>query len=206
MAAPFQGFSQSLAGTVLQKQQPRLSSRASRGIQVQAATQTLRKAVKPEKLAGGTQKLGTVGSGKKVTTIEVFSKEKTFRNKQSGKPQPKILARVEQLRLLSKLEQSGLLSAIEKSGVTLTALEKSGALSLAENLGLISAAADPSTPGALYGLSTLLLAAGPALVYFTPDDSSALIALQAAGALLCAVGGSAAFGGAQLLSTLQKSN
>ena len=60
------------------------------------------------------------------------------------------------------------------------------------------------TPGALYGLATVLLAAGPALVYFVPDSDPALVALQVVGALVAVAGGSAAYGGATLLSTLQK--
>jgi hypothetical protein len=163
-----------------------------------AGTQTLR---------SGTQKLGTqrVGGTRKITTIEVFSKEKTFRNKvQNARPQPKLLTRVQELRLLSKLEQAGLLSLAERNGLTLSAIEKSGLLTTAENLGLISAAADRGTPQALYALATALLVAGPALVYFVPDSSVPLIAAQAVAALACVVGGSAAFGGASLLSTLQK--
>ena len=114
------------------------------------------------------------------------------------------MSRVQDLRLLSKLEQAGLLSLLEKNGLTLTVIEKSGLLSTAEKLGLISAAADRNTPSALYTLATALLVAGPALVYVTPDDSGALIALQAIGALTCILGGSAAFGGASLLSALQR--
>lgn len=175
------------------------TKRASRvgPIEAAAGTQTLRT---------GTQKIGsTVGGTKKITAIEVFSKEKTFRQKNfGGKPAPKLLARVQELRLLSKLEQAGLLSVMEKNGLTLSTIEKSGLLSTAESLGLISAAADRSTPGALYGLATALLVAGPALVYFVPDDSTALVVAQVLGALACVVGGSAAFGGASLLSTLQK--
>lgn len=162
-----------------------------------AATQSLR---------SGTQKIpARTGGTKKITTIEVFSKEKKFRAKNSvAKPQPKILSRVQELRLLSKLEEAGLLSLLEKNGVTLSAIEKSGALSLAENLGLISAAADRNTPSALFGLSTILLAAGPALVYAIPDDNAALVGIQVIAALACVAGGSAAYGGATLLSTLQK--
>jgi hypothetical protein len=37
-----------------------------------------------------------------------------------------------------------------------------------------------------------------------PDSSAALVAVQAVGALACVAGGSAAFGGASLLSSLQK--
>lgn len=174
----------------------------ARTVAMATGTQTLR-----PKTARGTQKIGgtTVGGTKKITSIEVFTKEKTFRTKQTlAKPSPKILSRVQDLRLLSKLEQAGLLSLLEKNGLTLSAIEKSGLLSTAEKLGLISAAADRNTPGALYTLATALLVAGPALVYVTPDDSGVLVALQAIGALACIVGGSAAFGGASLLSTLQK--
>lgn len=176
------------------------NSRASLKLSPVAATGT-------QTLRTGTQKIGTstVGGTKKITAIEVFSKEKAFRPKQTGsKPAPKILARVQELRLLSKLEQAGLLSLLEKNGLTLSAIEKSGLLSTAEKLGLISAAADRNTPGALYTLATALLAAGPALVYFVPDDNTALVVAQVLGALACVVGGSAAYGGATLLSALQK--
>ena len=120
------------------------------------------------------------------------------------KRQPRILSNVQQLRLLSKLEQAGLLSLLEKNGLTLSAIEKSRLLSTAESLGLLSAAADSSTPGALFAVAFALLAVGPAIVYFVPDDSTGLVALQSVAAFLCVVGGSAAFGGAQLLSKLQK--
>ena len=175
----------------------------ARTVAMATGTQTIR----GTKTVRGTQKIGgtTVGGTKRITAIEVFTKEKTFRNKQTvAKPTPKILSRVQDLRLLSKLEQAGLLSLLEKNGLTLTVIEKSGLLSTAEKLGLISAAADRNTPSALYTLATALLVAGPALVYVTPDDSGALIALQAIGALTCILGGSAAFGGASLLSALQK--
>lgn len=183
------------------------TKRAVMAAPIQAATVSGTKTVKGTQRIGGTQKIGgtTVGGTRKITSIEVFTKEKTFRTKQTvAKPSPKILSRVQDLRLLSKLEQAGLLSLLEKNGFTLSAIEKSGLLSTAEKLGLISAAADRNTPGALFGLATLLLAAGPALVYLTPDDSGALLAVQAIGALTCIVGGSAAWGGATLLSTLQK--
>jgi len=161
-----------------------------------AGTQTMR----------GTQRVsGTTTSSKKVTSIEVFTKEKIFRTKQTvAKPSPKILSRVQDLRLLSKLEEAGVLSLLEKNGLTLSAIEKSGLLSTAEKFGFVSAAADRNSPGALFILSSVLLAAGPALVYFTPDDNPALLAVQAIGALACIAGGSAAFGGASLLSSLQK--
>lgn len=165
---------------------------------VQAAgTQTLR---------SGTQKIGTrTGGTRKVTSIEVFTQERKFRSKQNVvKPQPKILTKVQELRLLSKLEEAGLLSLLEKNGVTLSAIEKSGILSTAESLGLVSAAADRNTPTALFTLSALLLVAGPAIVYFIPEDNAAEIVIQVIAALTCIVGGSTAYGGANLLSNLQK--
>jgi hypothetical protein len=59
-------------------------------------------------------------------------------------------------------------------------------------------------PGALNALALLLFAAGPAAVYLIPDDTAPLVAAQALIALTAVAGGSAAFGAAALLSTLQK--
>ena len=61
-----------------------------------------------------------------------------------------------------------------------------------------------NTPGTLKALTAALFAAGPALVYFVPDGSTPLVVAQALGALLCVVGGSAAWGGATLIGALQK--
>ncbi|KAL4858166.1 hypothetical protein ACK3TF_001659 [Chlorella vulgaris] len=157
------------------------------------------------KQIGGTKFIG--GTRKNATSIEVFSKDKIFRSKQGAndRPTPKILGRIEQLKLLSKLEKSGLLSLAERNGVTLSKLEKSGLLSTAEGLGVVSLLGDRNFPGTLYALATALLVAGPAAVYFLPDDSTGLVALQAVIALVCIAGGSAAWGGASLLSSLQKS-
>ena len=145
-----------------------------------AGTQTLRT---------GTQRVTSRPAGTKVTSIEIFSKERQFRPKQNVvRPQPKILSKVQELRLLSKVEQAGLLSLLEKQGITLSSLEKSGALSLAEKFGLLSAAADRNTPSALFTLASALLAAGPAVVYFVPDDSPLLVG-GAGGGRRCVCGG-----------------
>lgn len=183
-------------------QQKASAKRTAFKTEIQAAgTQSLRAGT--QKL--GTQQIGTRTTGKPLTSIEVFSKEKLFRPKQTNvRSAPKILSRVQELRLLSKAEQAGLLSLAEKNGITLTFIEKNGLLSKAESLGLISAAADPNTPGALYTLALGLLAVGPALVYLVPDNNTAAVAAQFLGATACVVGGSAAWGGASLLSSLQK--
>merc|ERR1719379_2104191 len=141
------------------------------------------------------------------TSIELFNQnEKDFkqiRNSDAGGEQPKLLTRVQELRLLSKAEEAGLLSAAEKAGVTLAAIEELGLLTKAEDLGLISAAVDRGTPGLLNAVALALFAAGPAAVYFLPEDTPTLVAVQAVVALVCVLGGSAAFGAATLLSKLQ---
>jgi len=60
------------------------------------------------------------------------------------------------------------------------------------------------TPGLLFGFAFVLFLIGPAAVYLLPDDSNVLIAVQVIAASVGAFGGAAAFGGASLLSTLQK--
>merc|ERR1711924_398613 len=91
-------------------------------------------------------------------------------------------------------EEAGLLSAAEKAGLSLSTIEKLGLLTKAEDLGLISAALNRDTPGLVTGLALALFVAGPAVVYFVPEDSTTLVALQAVVALVCVLGGSAAFG------------
>mmetsp|Transcript_8225 Transcript_8225/g.23627 ORF Transcript_8225/g.23627 Transcript_8225/m.23627 type:complete len:196 (+) Transcript_8225:140-727(+) len=115
----------------------------------------------------------------------------------------KMLTKIEELKLLSKVEQAGLLGKLEDSGLTLTAIEKLGLLSTTEKFGVLSLASDRNAPGALNTLALALFAAGPAAVYFIPDDSTALVAAQGAIALVALIGGSAAFGGSKLLSELQ---
>ncbi|XP_031406171.1 uncharacterized protein LOC116214832 [Punica granatum] len=122
----------------------------------------------------------------------------------SGGVPVKLLTRVEQLKLLTKAEKAGLLSAAEKFGLSLSSIEKLGLLSKAEELGVLSAATDPGTPSALFTLSLGLLLLGPACVYIVPEDYPWEVAVQAAVALVCIVGGSAAFAASNLVSNLQK--
>ncbi|KAL0022100.1 hypothetical protein WJX79_008536 [Trebouxia sp. C0005] len=148
---------------------------------------------------------GTIAKRKARQATEIAQgKGATFKPRSSGKSAPLLLARVQQLRLLSKLEQAGLLTLLEKNGVTLTFIEKSGLLSKAESLGLLSAAADRNTPTVLYRLAFALYGVGPLLVYAIPDSSTPLLVAQAVIALGCLTGGTAAFGAASLLGTLQK--
>ncbi|KAM0951375.1 hypothetical protein DsansV1_C03g0024891 [Dioscorea sansibarensis] len=123
----------------------------------------------------------------------------------SNGPPIKLLTNVEKLRLLSKAEKAGLLSAAEKFGFSLATVERLGLLSKAEELGVLSSATDPATPGALLTLSLVLLALGPACVYFVPEDYPWEVILQVVVALISVIGGSTAFAASNLVSTLQKS-
>ena len=117
--------------------------------------------------------------GSRGPSIALFNpNEKDFKQKRDAvRESPKLLTRVQELRLLSKAEEAGLLSAAEKAGVSLSTIEKYGLLTKAEDLGILSAAVDRNTPGLLTFVALALFAAGPAVVYFVPEDTTALVAL-----------------------------
>lgn len=172
----------------------------------QKGTQRLqpKKSGTQQKKATSSPSLGTIVKRKAKQVTEIAqSKGASFQPRGQAKSAPLLLARIQQLRLLTKLEQAGLLTLLEKNGITLTFIEKSGLLSKAESFGLLSAAADRNTPKLLFRLALALYAVGPLVVYAVPDNSTPLIALQAIVALASLVGGTAAFGGASLLNSLQ---
>lgn len=155
------------------------------------------------------KKTGTIilpSFSKKPTTIDISFSEEDFRDKVPVKepPAPRILTKVEKLRLLTRLEEARVLSTLEKSGLTLSKIEQLGLLSIAEKLGVLSATSSRATPYLVYAIAFGLLVAGPAVVYYTPDDTTAAVIGQFAIAAVCAVGGAVAFGGASLLYTLQQ--
>ncbi|GAB2270133.1 hypothetical protein Dimus_005041 [Dionaea muscipula] len=145
----------------------------------------------------------TISSGKAAPVFPVGEPGPRTTSR-STTPPVKLLTRVEQLRLLTKAEKAGFLSAAEKFGLSLSTIEQLGLLSKAEELGILSAATDPGTPSTLLSLSLVLLVLGPASVYLVPEDYPWEVALQALVALLCVVGGSAAFAASNLVSDLQK--
>ncbi|GMH36506.1 hypothetical protein BSKO_04374 [Bryopsis sp. KO-2023] len=200
-------FTQSVGGQALQGKSTTSRLPASRPMRLVTTNATV-KLKAPSSKKTGTMKVQPTSS--KTKSIELFSKlslgkkKGTYRTKEVGKAAPKLLSSIEQLKLLSKLEQAGLLSKIEKSGLTLSKIESLGLLSTAEKLGLLSAANDRSTPGAVFTLAFILLAAAPALVFLLPDSSPALVYGQYVAAGVAALGGAAAFGGATFLSKLQQ--
>ncbi|CAA7399364.1 unnamed protein product [Spirodela intermedia] len=147
---------------------------------------------------------GTVGTKKGSTVFPVG--EPGPREVKGGGSPIKLLTNVEKLRLLTKAEKAGLLSAAEGFGLSLSAVEKLGLLSKAEELGILSAATDPGTPGALLGLSLVLLVAGPLCVYLVPEQYPWEVVLQVAVVAVAVLGGSAAFAASNFVSSLQRSN
>ncbi|URE41489.1 hypothetical protein MUK42_06691 [Musa troglodytarum] len=124
----------------------------------------------------------------------------------NGSEPIKLLTNVEKLRLLTKAEKAGLLTAAENFGLSLSTVERLGLLSKAEELGVLSAATDPATPGTLLSISLALLVLGPVCVFVVPEQYPWEVALQIIVALVCVVGGSAAFAASNFVSNLQKSN
>ncbi|QHN83386.1 hypothetical protein S245_071413 [Arachis hypogaea] len=145
----------------------------------------------------------TVSSRKNSTVFPIGEQPRS--SPATSSPPVKLLTRMEQLRLLSKAEKAGLLSAAENLGFSLSKIEQLGLLSKAEEFGVLSAATDPGTPGTLLTLSLGLLLLGPFFVYLVPEDNLGDVAAQLAVALICVLGGSAAFAASNFVSNLQKS-
>jgi hypothetical protein len=70
--------------------------------------------------------------------------------------------------------------------------------------GILSVLANKQTPGNINALGLVLLLAAAGLVFAVPDDSTALVVSQAAGAVVLAGAGVAAFVGASILASFQK--
>ncbi|KAL6882090.1 hypothetical protein ACP4OV_011562 [Aristida adscensionis] len=119
-----------------------------------------------------------------------------------------VLKKLERRRVLSGVEKAGLLSRAEELGLTLSSLERLGLLSKAEDLGLLSLleAAAGASPSALASVSLPLLVAAVAAVVLVPDDSAALVALQAVLAAVLAAGAAGLFVGSVVLAGLQESD
>lgn len=154
---------------------------------------------------------GRVAMASRSTRLQVVARTTTTTTKAvKAKPATtsgtslSILAKVEQLRLLSKVEELGLLSKLEQAGFTLSKIESSGLLSAAEKSGVLTLVADKNTPSALNLTGLTLVAAAGALVYFVPDDTTALLAAQAVGAVTLAGAGLASLVGASILADFQK--
>ncbi|XP_034673575.1 uncharacterized protein LOC117904877 [Vitis riparia] len=117
-----------------------------------------------------------------------------------------VFKNLEKKKVLSNVEKSGLLSKAEELGFTLSSIEKLGVFSKAEDLGLLSLLekAASFSPSALASAALPIFVAAIAAIVLIPDDSSALIAVQAliAGALV--VGATGLVVGSIVLGGLQE--
>jgi len=143
----------------------------------------------------------------KYTTID---RSGIFTPPKPDKP-VKVLGRVEELGLLSTVAEAGLLSSAEEAGV-FSKLEAAGAFSTIE--GLLPLADDLKLlelVESLLGVEPLIIVLGAAailageagLIYYVPDDSVALIALQAVTGLAAGAAGIALLGASVVVGTLQ---
>ncbi|XP_047939832.1 uncharacterized protein LOC125187314 [Salvia hispanica] len=119
-----------------------------------------------------------------------------------------VFKKLEKRKVLSNVEKAGLLSKAEEFGVTLSSIEKLGLLSKAEDLGLLSLLekAVDTSPAALASAALPLLVAAVLVVVVIPDDSTALVAVQALIGGLLAVGGVGLFVGSLLVEGLQEAD
>lgn len=119
-----------------------------------------------------------------------------------------VFKKLEKRKVLSNVEKAGLLSKAEGLGLTLSSIEKLGVFSKAEELGLLSLLEKvaSSSPSALASAALPILLAAILAVVLIPDDSTALVALQAvlAGSLI--VGAAGLFVGSLVLDGLQEAD
>ncbi|KAK9107760.1 hypothetical protein Syun_023771 [Stephania yunnanensis] len=113
---------------------------------------------------------------------------------------------LEERKVLSNVEKAGLLSKAEELGFTLSSVEKLGLFSKAEDLGLLSLLEKTASvsPSVMASVALPLFVAAIAAIVIIPDDSVALVALQAALAGALVVGAVGLFVGSVVLGGLQE--
>ncbi|GAU50744.1 hypothetical protein TSUD_86230 [Trifolium subterraneum] len=119
-----------------------------------------------------------------------------------------VFKKLEKRKVLSNVEKAGLLSKAEELGVTLSSIEKLGLFSKAEELGLLSLLEKLATisPSVLASLALPTLVAAIATVVIVPDDSTALVVVQAVVAAALGVGAVGLFAGSVVLGGLQEAD
>ncbi|KAK2436813.1 putative transmembrane protein [Trifolium repens] len=119
-----------------------------------------------------------------------------------------VFKKLEKRKVLSNVEKAGLLSKAEELGVTLSSIEKLGLFSKAEELGLLSLLEKLATisPSVLASLALPTLVAAIATVVLVPDDSTALVVVQAVVAAALGVGAVGLFAGSVVLGGLQEAD
>ncbi|KAL8130328.1 hypothetical protein V2J09_019483 [Rumex salicifolius] len=116
-----------------------------------------------------------------------------------------VFKKLEKRKVLSNVEKAGLLSKAEGLGFTLSSIEKLGVLSKAEEFGLLSLLerAAGFSPAALASAALPLFVAAIAAIVLIPDDSPALLTVQALLAGSFVIGATGLFVGSVVLDGLQ---
>ncbi|BBH03905.1 Protein of unknown function D [Prunus dulcis] len=119
-----------------------------------------------------------------------------------------VFKKLEKQKVLSKVEKAGLLTKAEELGLTLTSIEKLGLLSKAEELGLLSLLEKAAgfSPSALASAALPILVAAVAAIVLIPDDSGALVAVQAVVAGTLGAGAAGLLVGSVVLDGLQEAD
>ncbi|KAJ7956340.1 DUF1118 domain-containing protein [Quillaja saponaria] len=119
-----------------------------------------------------------------------------------------VFKKLEKRKVLSNVEKAGLLSKAEDLGLTLSSIEKLGVFSKAEELGLLSLLEKTASvsPSALASTALPVLVAAVAAIVLIPDDSAALVAVQAVVATALGVGAFGLLVGSVVLDGLQESD
>lgn len=119
-----------------------------------------------------------------------------------------VFKKLEKRKVLSNVEKAGLLSKAEELGFTLSSIEKLGVFSKAEELGLLSLLEKSASlsPAALASAALPCLIGAIAAVVLIPDDSAALVAVQAVVAGSLFVGAAGLFVGSVVLDGLQEAD
>ncbi|KAL2340818.1 hypothetical protein Fmac_008758 [Flemingia macrophylla] len=119
-----------------------------------------------------------------------------------------VFKKLEKRKVLSNVEKAGLLSKAEQLGFTLSSIEKLGVFSKAEELGLLSLLdrAAGFSPSALASAALPAFVAAIAAIVIIPDDSVALVAVQAVIAAALGVGAVGLFVGSVVLGGLQEAD
>ncbi|EXB20736.1 hypothetical protein L484_007644 [Morus notabilis] len=119
-----------------------------------------------------------------------------------------VFKKLEKRKVLSNVEKAGILSKAEELGLTLSSIEKLGLFSKAEELGLLSLLENAASfsPSALASASLPILVAAIAAIVVIPDDSAALVVLQAVLAGALGVGAVGLLVGSVVLDGLQEAD
>ncbi|XP_019166830.1 PREDICTED: uncharacterized protein LOC109162604 [Ipomoea nil] len=119
-----------------------------------------------------------------------------------------VFKKLEKRKVLSNVEKAGLLSKAEELGFTLSSIEKLGVFSKAEELGLLSLLEKSASfsPSALASAALPILVAAILAIVLIPDDSTALVAVQAVLAGALGVGAVGLLLGSVVLDGLQEAD